>query len=261
MGRRPFFLLLLLLVLAACSSSTPISPTAISTPPAQATATLTDLPSPTSTPTVTASPSATAPLSPTPTDTATPTPAPIIAVISAEHGNIVSGPAYNYAFLANFNTGFLLQVIGRSEDGAWLVVRLSEDTTGWIPVEQVSLEYDIGALPVFADPPVPLPTNTPPPFPFVNVSPAFGNPHTIYTITYGGFITQPGEFLTIEITHVETGTIAYSTSGPNNAGPDKIYTFRLRSTVHALPGTYLITISVPNGGFAQATIMVIDPGT
>ncbi len=253
---KPNLLILLAAIfwLAACNAA-PTSPTATAPPSQTPLPSETASPVPTSTPTETPTPSATPSPTETPTLTATPTPTPepLIATILADTANIVSGPGINYAFLATYTTGLKLQVIGRSEDGLWLVVRLPGGTEGWIQQEKVTFEHEVAELAAFVAPPVPPPTETPIPGLSIFVNPSSGFPTTVFKVTISNF--PPEEYATIEIIHQETGTTAFLGSMyTGNFGTNSI---NLRTFAQQTPpGTYVITITASDGRSVQASFIV-----
>ena len=244
------FWALMVFMLAACSTPTLTAAPATGIPPQPAatnTSTFTPTPAPTETPTITPSPSATATLTPTPTESPslTPTPEPLIAVILENHTNIFDGPGGNYNFLATYSEGLKIQVIGRSEDGSWLVVLLPGELEGWLALEKVQFERPVENLLAYEAGPVPLPTQTPPPLPFVSVKIgcpqatsyycATDNNHTWVIVTFGNF--RPNELITIEVTS-SSGEVIFSTSFTSTSGsggalpaknpPKDVYTVTVR---------------------------------
>jgi hypothetical protein len=71
-----------------------------------------------------------------------------------------TGPGENYRALITYNKGEGLQVLGKNQDGTWLVVLLSDGTTvGWISSEDIKVSAQVHILPVATPPP----TQTPEP--------------------------------------------------------------------------------------------------
>jgi len=77
--------------------------------------------------------------------------------------DILSGPGTAYQRLGVLNEGQAAQVIGRSEDGQWWVIRVAEIQTeqGWVSAKCVAVENSEG-VPVVPAPPTPTPTPAPP---------------------------------------------------------------------------------------------------
>ncbi len=198
-GTYAVFLLVLALVLAGCpenrgttSETTPAAlvatvaqqaspvqpvveaPTAIPSPTVPpATATPTQAP-PTATQTPTAKPTRTptpAPPTdtPTPKATETPTPVPADAVVTAPQLNVRSGPGTAFGSVAALVKDDALDVIGQSNDCAWLQVRTATGAEGWVAhliggKEYTSLNIECDSVPeVVVSTPTPRPQPTSPP--------------------------------------------------------------------------------------------------
>ncbi len=121
--------------------------------PAAATATATPLPT-----TVSSS-------QPTPTKTATPRPQTgNIGTVVSSALNVRSGPSTAFSILRSIRRGTEFTVLGQNNSGAWLFVRLSDRTEGWLA--RAYTNYS-GMAPVVSSPkppaPTPYPTSTRPP--------------------------------------------------------------------------------------------------
>ena len=103
-------------------------------------------PSATSTPTATATP--------TETPTPSPTPNPTVEVIVGL-AQIRGGPGIAYRVIQNASEGDTFEVIGRSENGRWLVVGLVLDEQGWILSDQVQGLENTEGLVIVEAPPTP----------------------------------------------------------------------------------------------------------
>jgi uncharacterized protein YgiM (DUF1202 family) len=103
-------------------------------------------PSETPTPTIT--------LTPTETPTPTNTPNPVAEVIE-ETATIREGPGQNYSIIETVEIGTELEIIGRSEDGDWLAVFVSEEQNGWVLARSVSHTINLENLVVLVSPPTP----------------------------------------------------------------------------------------------------------
>jgi serine/threonine protein kinase/uncharacterized protein YraI len=113
-------------------------------------------------PTVTASPPASATVAASLTPTLTPTPPRYELTVDAENANIRTGPGTVYLILASKPRGTLLEAIGRSAAGDWLVVELEDGRIGWISTKVILYSFDANLLPVVQAPPTPIvPTKKP----------------------------------------------------------------------------------------------------
>lgn len=126
------------LALQGCAPATP-APTLI--PSATPTASVTSTPSLTPTPS----------LSPTPTF-------PRDAVVEIEALNLRAGPDVLHPLVGVAYQATAVAVEGRDEGGAWLAVRLPDDSRGWMSAAYLDLRKDLTAVPI-------LPTPSPPPTP------------------------------------------------------------------------------------------------
>lgn len=106
----------------------------------------------------------------------TPAPAPLTLRRAVE---LRAGAAPDMAIVTRLGTGASIAVLGRSVDGAWLVVSPASapDVIGWVPADAVEGVKDAGRLVVFADTrstPTPLPAalQRPPDLPDLRVEAA-----------------------------------------------------------------------------------------
>jgi hypothetical protein len=74
-----------------------------------------------------------------------------------------SGPSTVYGRLTSYKNGTELTVIGRNQDGTWLVVTLPDNHNGWIKTSLINTNLDIMTLPVIQAPSTPTPSPTPVP--------------------------------------------------------------------------------------------------
>lgn len=164
-AKRPFsripITLFGLLVLAACDGGAvapTLPPTATLAPIVSATPRFTATPIPSSTPlpTETLTPSLT-PIPPTETQTFTPSPTPPVvgSVVSAQDVNIREGPDVSFPAINALRPGTELLILGFSEDGRWLNIRLTNGDEGWISAALVRIRPT----------PTPIPSLTPTPDP------------------------------------------------------------------------------------------------
>ncbi|MFP4324337.1 MAG: tetratricopeptide repeat protein, partial [Anaerolineales bacterium] len=119
-----------------------------------ATTTHTQAPTDTNTP----SPTPTNTPTQTPTATITPTPEGLAAFVTAENLNVRNGPGEDFDIIAHVEQGITLPVIGRDEDGFWLLVEYDNNQQGWIFSGFASLNTDIQDAPDVQ--PTPLPDYT-----------------------------------------------------------------------------------------------------
>ncbi|MCB0241957.1 MAG: SH3 domain-containing protein [Anaerolineae bacterium] len=124
----------------------------------------TDAP-PTATPT-TAIPTDT-PLPPAPTDTPEPTATPTqvgpSAEVKSQSLNVRAGPGTNHPIVGSANQGNALSVLGRTEDGSWLNVQLSNGDQGWVSASLLDQNDAAKGVEVAAVIPTSPPTPTPAP--------------------------------------------------------------------------------------------------
>lgn len=258
-----FWLLALIFMLAACTTPTATAPPPTAPPLTQpaATATPTEAPSstPTETPTEKPSPTATFTLTPTPTETSTPTltPEPLVAIILENNTNIFDGPSSNYNYLATYSQDLKIQVIGRSEDGNWLVVLLPGGIQGWVSLEKVELTNQIENLLAYEAGPVPAPSLTPTPIPQVSISPYYGIKPGHYEITVWNF--KPKEHVVIRIVLAETGV--QDVKGYFTMDGDGKFTVTLYSRGSDIDGLYYVVVEGEEGSYAQTEFYIgIPPG-
>lgn len=255
-----FWALVCILLLAACTTPTLTAspPTEV---PTQLAATLnpseTPSPVPTATPTETPSPTATFTLTPTPTETSTPTltPEPLVAIILENNINIFDGPSSTYNYLATYSKGLKVQVIGRSEDGNWLVVLLPGGIQGWVSLEKVEFTNPIENLLAYEAGPVPAPSLTPTPIPQVSISPYYGIKPGQYEITVWNF--KPKEQVVIRIVLAETGV--QDVKGYFTMDGDGKFTVTLYSQGSDKDGLYYVVVEGEEGSYAQTEFYIGIP--
>jgi hypothetical protein len=242
----------LILALQAWTPAPAPTPTPTGTEPAKTpSSTSTRLPpvaTPTPTPTLTASPTATP--SPIPIETGTPsqTPAPITGLVLEANAPIFSGPGTNYLFLASFNDGILLEVIGTSQDGDWLVIKLPLATTGWIVRSRVEIDLGGAELAAFDTPPTPLPTITPAPVPHLIVEQhcAACPPGTSVSVIFVYAVNfRPEEYMVLTVTDPEGNVVGTDVDNAGNDGR----------------GFFAIPKSAITPGITYTYVVVGDQGT
>ncbi|MBN1149361.1 MAG: SUMF1/EgtB/PvdO family nonheme iron enzyme, partial [Anaerolineales bacterium] len=81
----------------------------------------------------------------------TPGPAALVVVHSA---NVRYGPGTMYAVLEVVMRDVELEIIGRSQDNIWLVVRIDGDRTGWVAASALSFSASLEDIPVVTPPPL-----------------------------------------------------------------------------------------------------------
>ncbi len=79
-----------------------------------------------------------------------------------DHYQLYIGPDYAFQSQSELIAGQQLMVVGRSEDGLWLRVRLPDGTEGWVDAAVVSMPLPISTLPAVNETPQPV-TITPAP--------------------------------------------------------------------------------------------------
>jgi uncharacterized protein YgiM (DUF1202 family) len=167
-----------------------------------------------------------------------------------------SGPGTDYAFIAELPAGMLLEIVGRSENGAWTVVRLAGGTEGWIPAEDLETATDLSLLAAIDDPPVPPPTETPLPAPtvyFSNPTPKIG---VVIILFYSGF--APGDEPTVIVSDAATGEILWQDTLPEVGGNGQS---SVRIWVHpdTIPGVRMYTVVGSDGRSASALLTIEAP--
>lgn len=85
---------------------------------------------------------------PTSTPAPTFTPAPINGTVQVDALNLRLGPGLQHQVLGLLNTGFVLEIIGRSEIGEWLLVKLPNGVSGWVYAQYIETSSDLASLPV-----------------------------------------------------------------------------------------------------------------
>ncbi len=81
------------------------------------------------------------------------TPVPLGSVQNPKGANVRFGPGVDYSFQYILEEGAAVELIGRSEDGQWILVRVPDrqEVTGWILAPLLSTDIDPGSLPVFTE--------------------------------------------------------------------------------------------------------------
>ena len=119
---------------------------------------------PTFTVTPTASNTPTITPTPTATPTRTPTPAPTLGV-EIDNGliNVRQGPSTEYGTQVILGVGEAVEIVGRTEDNAWVEVRMASGDNGWVLAELLAKPAAVARLAVLTPPPTPTATPEPPP--------------------------------------------------------------------------------------------------
>jgi hypothetical protein len=99
------------------------------------------------------------------TPTVTPTPLPP-ALIALETTFVKSGPDNVYETVALMTAGTEIELLGRLEDGTWILVGVTDGKEGWLPANGINYPPGFDDLPV-VEPPIP---PTPPPLITVTVN-------------------------------------------------------------------------------------------
>jgi hypothetical protein len=111
----------------------------------------TPTPTTTSTPTKTNTPTSTATRTPTKTPTDTPTKTPLPSCTMKGQTNMFASPGWDKPRIMTVKYGETIEMLGRTEDGKWLLIRNSINLRGWIAYTGANCEYDLKLLPVRTD--------------------------------------------------------------------------------------------------------------
>jgi len=123
-----------------------LTPTSTFTLTSSATCTATPTPDPTFTPTITRTPA--------PSATVTTNP-DLMASVKYDGTNLRFGPSTDFPVVARLEQGTELVLLGRGQDGQWMVVGMSNGTQGWIALELLNVQIDPSSLTVIETPPQP----------------------------------------------------------------------------------------------------------
>ncbi|OGO42583.1 MAG: hypothetical protein A2W36_06905 [Chloroflexi bacterium RBG_16_58_14] len=227
-------------------------PPAVTLPPADSptalpSATPTDLPTETPAPPPTATPFPSVP--PTPT----PTPNPL-ALVSAETALVFSGPGPAYLLLASYSQGIALEAIGRSADGAWLVIEIPPDQPGWVASAEVKTDLEVLALEQMEIPATPLPTPTRIPVPSVTYTVKMYSPlpsmpaKEVIAMRIGGLL--PFEEVTFQLLLDGQGKKVQKTA--NQFGEVEAHYVK----EYFPPGSYRIYLYRANGNMVELKLVV-----
>jgi len=119
--------------------------------------------------TIQPSPSETLLPSKTSTPNSTPTEAFVSTGVSKGNINMRAGPDTVYPVLTQIATGTELTLVGRNNDGTWLIIRTPDNQEGWVLTTLIETSIDISSLPITKAPPPPtlppsIPTKTKKPY-------------------------------------------------------------------------------------------------
>ncbi|MGE3961307.1 MAG: SH3 domain-containing protein [Dehalococcoidia bacterium] len=139
---------------------------------------------------------------PAPTIAETPPPStPVIAGVAVTRPvDVRSGPSSQFAIVTRLAVTDSINVLGRSQDGLWLVVTAEDrpTQTGWIPLDATT-GVDVGPLPVIAAPgatPPAGPATLSPDLPDLVISRVFAQQNTLWVeVLNQGVADGAGEFL------------------------------------------------------------------
>jgi hypothetical protein len=81
----------------------------------------------------------------------------VFARVTAASGNLRQGPGTDYTRQGTVQQGDLLQIVGVSEDGEWLVVATGEGTSAWLWSDLCAIEGSLHRVEVVCTPPTPTP--------------------------------------------------------------------------------------------------------
>jgi len=134
-------------------------------------------------PTVAVIPPTPTPEPPTPTPeppTPTPTPKPF-AVVNADRLNVRAGPDTAFTRLTQIQRGERYRILASNPDRTWWMIRLKDDSKGWVYGELVTVEGPVEGVRVAKNIPTPPPTPTPRPRPTATPVPPTPTPAPRYT--------------------------------------------------------------------------------
>ena len=124
------------------------------------TATATPKPLPTATPEAVVNTS-TPTVTPTHTSTPTITPTPQPVAIASNAINVRGGPGTVYPAVGSMKQDEEALIIAKNKTGDWWQVQLSDDRTGWVSDNVVTIQGDVSPISVATNIPTPPPTSTP----------------------------------------------------------------------------------------------------
>jgi len=189
----------------------------------------------------------------TDTPTETPTPQSVQALIIVSSAKIRTGPGEVYPILITYNTGLVLNVLGRNSDSTWLHVDLTLGQTGWIAKNVVEISGQISSLQKIEAPPTP------------TTIPLF--PKVIAYITSGGVLIaevsnfNPDEKITVQLIYAATRAVFNTRTFRTDANGNKYLhllekiSLNLKSQ-NFTGGIYTITIQGESGTFVQTQIFL-----
>jgi hypothetical protein len=173
-------------------------------------------------------------------------------VVATANANVYSGPGLGYRLLAILSADFRVEVIGISENGTWMVVRLPRGVQGWLLAANLAPGLAVASLPAMQAPPKPAPTGTIVPAPVVGVSPGALAPGAEYTITLRNFL--PHEQITLKIIFTGNGSMVFKVV--TTARADGTQEVILTTSPVAPEGAYLLAASGEAGSYAEIEFYV-----
>jgi hypothetical protein len=81
----------------------------------------------------------------------------VYAEVTIDAGNLRAGPGTVYAVTGKVQAGDRFEVVGKSEDGEWLVVAIDEDTETWLWASACTIEGALYRVEMVEAPPTPTP--------------------------------------------------------------------------------------------------------
>ncbi len=79
------------------------------------------------------------------------------ATVTVKTANLRSGPGEVYPIVGKASEADVVEVIGKSKDGVWLVVRTAEGSESWIAAASVTAQSTLDRVSIAAAPPTPTP--------------------------------------------------------------------------------------------------------
>jgi hypothetical protein len=151
----------------------------------------------------------------TPTKTPSPTPYPTFTLVVAIPRVYVSkstycraGPGQVYQALGALKTGEAVQVVGRSADGKYWIIRNPKYPSQfcWLSGKYANVTGAAGILPVFTPPPLPTPTRTPKP---PTHTPKPPTPAPRFKASYSNTVNCTGSQWWVQVTLTNNSSVTF----------------------------------------------------
>lgn len=167
-----------------------------------------------------------------------PTPIPPVtgnaATINTGRLNVRQGPGTNFAVITFVSRGNVVQLLGRTADNLWLLVKIPDGRQGWLSAAYVITNVPIGNLPITSGPVTTLPTPTP-------IAPTTN-------VWYGEFFNNNSLAAPVVYTRSDSA-VAFNWGAGSPAGNIGVDNFsaRFTSDVYFAAGTYRFTVTADDG--------------